>query len=336
MLEPPPLPTEKIISSLHDSYDIKVSKLDFLPIGNDSNSWVYKAHTKNESYFLKAKRLPVYKPSLAIPHYLKEQGLHQVVAPLPSKTQNLYQTLDDFALILYPFIDGDNGMNLGLSDKQWLEYGVFLKNLHAIKLPDELSTTIQRETFIPHPERLELTKTFQATILEHKPSSTLEKEWIEFWKSKHEEISKIITRTEELGKMLQHEKPQFVLCHADIHTANLLIDKQNNLFVVDWDGPIIAPKERDLMFIGGSIAMLAANTKSALFYQGYERTDINITALAYYRYEWIIQDIGDYVWRIFSADMGEETKQHALQGFRSFFEPGDIVDVAYKSDKAWL
>jgi spectinomycin phosphotransferase len=100
MLEPPLISTEKIISSLHDSFDIKISKLEFLPIGNDSNSWVYKVHA-DKSYFLKAKRLPVYKPSLTVPHYLKEQGLHQVVAPVPSKTQALYQNLDGFALILY-------------------------------------------------------------------------------------------------------------------------------------------------------------------------------------------------------------------------------------------
>jgi spectinomycin phosphotransferase len=119
MLEPPPLSPEKISSSLQSSYEINVSKLEFLPIGNDSNSWVYKVHSDKESYFLKAKRLPLHEPSLTIPHYLEEQGLKQVVAPLPTKARDLYKTLDDFALILYLFIDSDSGMKLGLTDKQW-------------------------------------------------------------------------------------------------------------------------------------------------------------------------------------------------------------------------
>ncbi len=335
MLEPPPLSPEKIISSLNEAYDIQISKLEFLPIGNDSNSWVYKVHADRESYFLKAKRLPVYEPSLTIPHFLKEQGLHQVVAPIASKAQNLYQTLENFALILYPFIDGDNGMNLGLTDKQWLEYGTFLKHLHAINLPSELSKTIQQETFMPHPERLELTKTFHTSIGEKNHSNIFEKELIEFWKEKYEEIGKIIIRTERLGQMLQSRRLEFVLCHADIHTANLLIDNASNLFVVDWDQPILAPKERDLMFIGGSIATLAEDTKEHLFYQGYGRTEINTLSLAYYRYEWVIQDMADYAWRVFHnavGTIGEATKHHALRGFVRLFEPGDVVDVAYATD----
>jgi spectinomycin phosphotransferase len=333
MLEPPLISTEKIISSLHDSFDIKISKLEFLPIGNDSNSWVYKVHA-DKSYFLKAKRLPVYKPSLTVPHYLKEQGLHQVVAPVPSKTQALYQNLDGFALILYPFIDGDNGMRLGLTDKQWLEYGVFLKNLHAIKLPKELAKILQRETFVPHPERLEITKQFHATVLERNPTNSIEKELIDFWQSKYEEIGKIITRTEDLGRILQKETLEFVLCHADIHTANLLLDKTGNLFVVDWDQPILAPKERDLMFIGASIASSSVDAQKALFYRGYGRTDTNLLALAYYYYEWAIQEFGDYTWRVFLSNAGEETKRQAVHWFRAQFEPDNVIASAYKIEKA--
>jgi spectinomycin phosphotransferase len=332
MLEPPPLSSEKISSSLLDNFGIQTSKLEFLPIGNDSNSWVYKVHA-DKSYFLKAKRLPVYEPSLTIPHYLKEQGLHQVVAPLPTKTRDLYTTLEDFALILYPFIEGDNGMKLGLSNEQWLEYGTFLKQLHAIQLPNELAMQVQKETFVPHPERLELTKKFHTSLQQRKHSNAIEKDLIDFWKNRNEEISKIITRTEELGQMLQQEKPPFVLCHADIHTANLLIDPFGGFFVVDWDQPVLAPKERDLMFIGGGIATNLADAKETLFYQGYEQTNINSLALAYYRYEWVIQDIGDYVWRIFSDEFGEETKRRALHWFLELFKGGNVVEVAYKSDR---
>jgi spectinomycin phosphotransferase len=333
MLEPPPLSPENIISSLRNSFEIPASRLEFLPIGNDSNSWVYKVHADKDFYFLKAKRLPVYEPSLKIPHYLKKLGLQQVIAPIESKARDLYITLDSFALILYPFIEGDNGANLGLTDKQWTEYGTFLKNLHSIKLPDGLLQQIQKETFVPHPERLELVKTFHATMLERNHTNVFEKELIDFWKSRYKDIAKIIARTEELGQTLQGERLEFVLCHADIHTANLLIDKDSKLFVVDWDQPILAPKERDLMFIGGGIAMRSADAKGTLFYQGYGRTNIHPLAFAYYRYEWVIQDMGDYAWRVFLADMGDETKHYALQGFLELFEPSNVVEVAYTSDK---
>jgi spectinomycin phosphotransferase len=322
MLEPPQLPKEKIISSLQDSFEINISTLEFLPIGNDSNSWVYKVHSDKESYFLKAKRLPVYEPSLAIPHFLKEQGLEQVVTPLSTKARDLYITLDNFALILYPFIDSDTGMNLGLTDTKWLEYGTFLKHLHHVKLPDSLLQQTQKETFIP--KWLSMVKSLHETILERDYTNSFEKDLIEFWKIKHKEISKILTRTEELGKMLQAEKLEFVLCHTDIHTANLLIDTSGKLFVVDWDQPPLAPKERDLMFI---------DDKEHLFYQGYGQTDTNKLTLAYYHYEWVIQEISDYANRVFSSECENETKHHAVQEFLELFEPDNVVDVAYESNK---
>jgi spectinomycin phosphotransferase len=321
MLEPPPLSTENISSSLLDNFGIQARKLEFLPIGNDSNSWVYKVHTEKESYFLKAKRLAVYEPSLTVPRYLKEQGLHQVVAPLQTRTRALYTTLDGFALILYPFIDGDNGMKLDLTDKQWLEYGDFLKRLHAVKLPDELSQQVLKETFIP--KWFSMVVSLHETILGRNHNNSFEKQLIEFWKTKHEEISEILKRTEELGAILQAERLEFVLCHSDIHTANLLIDEREKLFVVDWDNPMLAPKEHDLMFI---------DAKEYLFYQGYGQTKINSLALAYYHYEWIIQEMSDYANRVFSSKFGKEIKHHALQAFLELFKPGNVVAGAYRAD----
>ena len=65
---------------------------------------------------------------------------------------------------------------------------------------------------------------------------------------------------------------------------------------MDWDEPIMAPKERDLMFIGGGIANVWNDPQEEIyFYKGYGNTDINIPILAYYRLERIVEDIAEYV-----------------------------------------
>jgi spectinomycin phosphotransferase len=48
-----------------------------------------------------------------------------------------------------------------------------------------------------------------------------------------------------------------VLCHADLHTWNVLVDGDGRLWLVDWDEAILAPRERDLMFLVGGIVDLA-------------------------------------------------------------------------------
>ncbi len=108
-------------------------------------------------------------------------------------------------------------------------------------------------------------------------------------------IHRLVDRAEELAGVLQNKSSKFVLCHADIHGGNVLIDENNNFYIVDWDDPIMAPKERDLMFIGGGVANVWNELhEEILFYKGYGKTEIDKTILAYYRHERIVEDIGLY------------------------------------------
>jgi spectinomycin phosphotransferase len=162
----------------------------------------------------------------------------------------------------------------------------------------------------------------------------LAQELTRFWQVKGAEIRKIVDRAEELGRMLQDKPPAFVLCHADIHTANVMIDNAGRLHIVDWDQPLLAPKERDLMFVVGSRVAVAMKTREEkLFFRGYGNTDIDWLALAYYRYEWAVQEIGDYGTRVLSTpDAGEVTRKEAVQYFQELFQPGDIIESAYQSE----
>ena len=55
-------------------------------------------------------------------------------------------------------------------------------------------------------------------------------------------------------------------------------------------------------------------------------------ALAYYRYEWCVQEIGDFGKRVFlTKDLGESTKQDAVEGFIQLFSQGDVVEAAFRT-----
>ena len=45
-----------------------------------------------------------------------------------------------------------------------------------------------------------------------------------FWHERRDAIHTLVARAEELGRRLAQTTPAFVLCHADIHTANVLLD----------------------------------------------------------------------------------------------------------------
>jgi aminoglycoside phosphotransferase (APT) family kinase protein len=76
---------------------------------------------------------------------------------------------------------------------------------------------------------------------------------VAFLKEQYDEILDLVRRAHRLAPALQARSPEYVLCHSDIHAGNILIDTSGVLYIVDWDDPILAPKERDLMFIGGGV-----------------------------------------------------------------------------------
>jgi spectinomycin phosphotransferase len=106
------------------------------------------------------------------------------------------------------------------------------------------------------------------------------------------------------------------------------------LFIVDWDYPMLAPKERDLMFIGGGQGFMPyiAEQEELLFYQGYGQPELDRIALAYYRYERGITDISVECERILSSTLGAQDRAQALEILQLYFLPGCTIEMAFKSD----
>ena len=95
----------------------------------------------------------------------------------------------------------------------------------------------------------------------------------------------------------------------------------------------MAPKERDLMFIGGGVANVWNKLhEEKLFYKGYGTTEVNSTILAYYRHERIVEDIAIYSQKLLLTMDGGKDRQEMYQQFISMFEPRGVVDIAFKTE----
>src|SRR5688572_2277448 len=319
MIEKPDIKDERIIIALHDNYSIQVSDIEFLPIGNDSSAFSYRVEAEDKSsYFLKIRKEISNQAGLFVPRYLKDNGIGQVIAPLSTKTQELWVNADGFGLILYPFITGNEAMKVGMTDAQWMEFGSTLKRIHTTELTTHILQYVKRESFIP--KWGSLAKTLHDQVNTREYDDPYQKQLAIFWKGNNEKIQTLVERGETLGKRLQHTNLEFVLCHADIHTANILITQKQNIFIADWDDTLLAPKERDLMFVPGE-------REEQLFFKGYGKVEINPLALAYYGYEWCVQEIGDFGERVFlMEDAGENTKRDSVDGFMKLFSRGDVVE----------
>jgi spectinomycin phosphotransferase len=332
VIEKPSLADEEILSVLRSIWGIDPGRLEFLPIGNDSRSWAYHTVTRQgDRFFVKLRHLPLENTTVEVPYFLALQGLNEVTAPIPGPEGQLWSAFGNFAVIVYPFIDGISGMDRGLSPQEWERLGCLLRKIHAAQLPGELLSKVPQETFVPFwldtVRRVE--QRIGSGLLDH-PSQI---QFATTWRKHTAEIKHVCGRAMQLGQQARAAKLKYVLCHADIHTANVMFDLNSNMHVVDWDGVIYAPPERDLMFMTNGIFPEKRVENERFFFKGYGEHAINLQALAYYRYEWCVQEIGDYGARVFfTPEAGEEMLSESVRDFEALFSPGDVIDGAYGMD----
>lgn len=336
MLEKPDLPEEKLISCLRDDYGLHITQITFLPLGNDVNTAVYRVVADDATpYFLKLRSGTFDEATVAIPQFLHDQGIAQIIVPIQTRARQLWTRVDGFAVILSPFVVGENGFAAPLSDRQWFELGVARRGIHTAVVPQPLREGIPHEIYSPHWRNF--VRTIQARVEDTAFTEPVAAQLAAFLRARRDEISQIVGRADALGTALRARSLDDVLCHADIHAANVLIGTDGALSIVDWDTLIFAPKERDLMFIGGGIGEVWNSAREeALFYRGYGQAEIDPMALVYYRYERIVQDIAAYCEQLLLTDEGGADRAPALRYFLDQFLPNEVVAIAFRSDTLLL
>lgn len=336
MLEKPDVPDESLVACLRDHYGLHVTQIAFLPLGNDVDTAAYRVVADDAtSYFLKLRSWlrsgHFDATSVAIPRFLHDRGIAQIIAPIETNAHQLWTRLGTFAVILFPFVAGRNGFAAPLSERQWIELGIALRAMHTAVVPRALRPSIPQETYAPHWR--DLVRAFQARVESTTFVDPVAAELAAFLRAKRDDISQIVARADALGTALRARPPEPVLCHADIHAGNVLISTDGALHIVDWDTLIFAPKERDLMFIGGGVgAAWNSAREEALFYRGYGQTEVDPMALAYYRYERIVEDIAEYSERLLMTDEGGADRAVGLGKFLNQFRPDNVVAIARRTD----
>ena len=325
------LPTERILEVLSSAYGIEAIELTFLPIGADLSSSVYKAQAKDGRYFVKVKHSYDHDTSAAIATLLQNAQIEQVIFPVKTLQGLQSQKMGDWTLLVFPFIEGEDGLCRELTNQQWIDLGRALRQIHEIEVPISLQKQIRQETYSDRWCKAVrwLFKNFDVVSAD----GDIALKVLKLLKEKKAVIDRLVSRAQQLGEQLKKQSANFVLCHGDIHGGNVLIDKKGHLYIVDWDDPIMAPKERDLMFIGGGVAnRWNRPDEEKYFYQGYGPTEIDQAILTYYRYERIVEDIALYCQELMFAVGEDRDKGKSYQEFIDIFNPNGVVDIAFKTD----
>jgi len=331
MLTPPDIAPDAVQACLAETYGLQAARAEFLPLGADVDSAAFRIEASDgRAYFLKLRR-GFSAAVVDVPAFLHHtQGIDAVMAPLPTRTQQLSVQDHGFDWALYPFFDGVDGFTRTLADRQWTALGTALNAIHHTTLPEPLLATLPRESY-SHQWR-EGVRRYQRRFINGVAGDDLVKRFLAFWDAHDEEIDSIVYRSEQLASILLEQSLPQVLCHSDLHAGNVLLGDGDRVCIVDWDTLILAPKERDLMFIGGGVGGVWNQARGeALFFQGYGTKEaVDALALAYYRHERIVRDLLEFCDQMFDPQASREDREEGLRQMASQFEPGNVVAVAHR------
>lgn len=330
MLEKPPLGDDVIVACLQRYYGLSVVAIAFLPLGADQNTAVYRATTVDGTpYFVKLRRGKFDEPAVAVPQFLSSLGIRPIIAPLRTRAGQLWAELDGYRLILYPFVESRDAYEVELSARHWRELGAALRRIHDAQLPP--ANGVPREAYSPRwRERM---REFLRMVESRGYQDPVAAELAAFLNLKRREILGLVRHSEECAAMLQARPRAFVLCHSDLHAGNVVVDNNDTLYIVDWDQPIFALRERDLMYPGGAQGFRgrAPEEEERLFFEGYGPVEIDPVGVAYYRFERIVEDIAVFAEQMLLSNEGGDDRAQGLSYVKSNFQPGGTIERAYAS-----
>lgn len=320
-----------MINCINKNYGLNITRLTRLPWGADINAAAYKAEAQNgRTYFLKVKYGPHSDSTIELISLLKASGIEQVISPIRTVENKLTQLFENATLILYPFVERKNGFDQPLTDAQWITLGRVLRRIHEFKVPPAIKQQIRQENYSP--QYHDAVRSLDTHLVQHSNGDETAKKTRALLKERKPIIDRLVERAEFLSEKVRKQSPEYVLCHSDIHAGNILIG--DSLYIIDWDDPIMAPRERDLMFIGGGVANVWNQPREeALFYKGYGEITLNKDALAYYRHERIVVDIAEYAQALLFTNSGGADRINMYNQFLDQFAPGGVVDIAFKTDE---
>lgn len=235
---------QSVADGLKKNYGIALESIEFKPVGEESHSYLVISRN-GKKYFAKyCEKANVIKNIDLVNQLLVQlRNLDFVVPPIDVNGATSFKVLSG-KIYVYPFIDGQI-VTLGNG-----EFDRFLVNelleimvkIHSSK--DQIMVDLPVENF-----ENDFLSDFQRLLtLRAKTGNKRGNETASFIESGKTTINKLINDHTKLGNYYKSNKPIFVLTHGDITGRNIIMAK-DGLKLVDWDGAMIAPPERDLNFL---------------------------------------------------------------------------------------
>lgn len=311
----------KLIDILEKQYGINCINIT-AQIGGWS-ALAYKASDGVKDYFLKVyekSRASTPKLTALIDTYVpitlwlnKNMELEgKLPIPLLTKNGGVKCEDDNRIYLLYEYIDGRTVGSSELTEKQVQQIAKIISSLHSYNDEIPVNTKPIREEFsLPFMNQLK-------QVL-RKECASLPADLECLFGAYISSLEQSIDRVEGLATNLKRSNPKMVLCHTDIHNWNL-IQSDEQIVLIDWEGLKLAPAEADLMFF-------INKPYYDVFINVYQKLHkdflVNTDTLLFYRIRRKLEDIWEFTEQLLYDNQKEHERNETIKYLKS--ELNDLV-----------
>jgi spectinomycin phosphotransferase len=311
----PALDKPALMETIQQVYGYPVSALTFVPEGmvgchyiadsTDGKRHFVTLLTNNYLATLQTRRLDF---TLALTNSLHERGLF-TAQPAVCRTLDgsLKSDFQGQPLIIYEYIEGGNlGEAWPYPPKVLISLGRLTAQLHRATADIGMDVPYVEQFRLPFEDAL-LTSLAELDQVpdDARPGKVELRELI---LPQRETLLGLLARLHELGGAARTLNPPLVLVHTDMTPNNILRTPQGDLFIVDWEGVMLAPAEHDLVIFAGE----GFTTLLTEYCRAAEEPPLYPELFAYYFYRRNLEDITDFIISILHENTAAEEDRFEL------------------------
>ncbi len=311
----------RLINILERQYGINC--IDITAQEGGWSALAYKVSDGVKEYFLKVyEKSRVSTPKLTalidtyvpITLWLNENTNMKGKLPVPLLTQDgKHKWEDDNGVyLLYEYIDGITIGSSELKENQVQSVAKIISTLHSYGDEIAVNTKDIKEDFsLPFLNQLKeiLHKGFVSSPMD---LTGLLGVYIK-------PLEQYIDRAERLATDIRRSNPKMVLCHTDIHNWNLM-QSDEQIILIDWEGLKLAPAEADLMFFVDKPYYDAFINTYQRFHKDFA---INMDTLLFYCIRRKLEDIFEFTEQLLYDKQDEQERNETIKLLMS--ELNDLV-----------
>lgn len=285
--------TAQVTAWVHDDFDLVLDDVRRIDTGGDTSARVWRAGTAGGEVAVKWTGGGSVA-GVAVPARLAASGVHGVAAPRVAADGRPWSERDGRRLTVVPWLDAPDGIATTPDERHWTAFGRLLAATHTLPVEAALQAHVPHHldvdaaTVRTARERHERLHRLAA---DHPDVDATAEQVLARWRQVTSDVELLLAAADALTPQL-HDRPA-VVCHGDAHVGNLLVGDGGQVWLIDWDDAVLAPPERDLLFVLDGVLPFAPVTdaQQTAFVAGYGPLDADPVGLTFQRCVRALEDL---------------------------------------------